>query len=50
MRERSIIEEDIRELKFSKDVLTLEVLLDIRELLLMKESRETLKELRTTIG
>lgn len=46
MRERKTIEEEAKDLKFLKDKLTLEVLLDIRELLASREAREALKYLR----
>ena len=46
MRERKVIEKEAEGLKFIKDILTLEVLLDIRELLASREARETLKHLR----
>lgn len=46
MRERKEIEEEAKDLKFLKDTLILEVLLDIRELLASREARETLEHLR----
>ena len=46
MRERKKIEEEAEDLKFLKDKLILEVLLDIRELLASREAREVLKRLR----
>ena len=46
MRERKVIEKEAEGLKFIKDILMLEVLLDIRELLVIRETREALKSLR----
>lgn len=46
MRTKKELEQEAKDMKFLKDALIIEILLDIRELLIKREARETLKQLK----